>query len=226
MKSESSSSSSSSQSSSSSSQNSSGAQKPDQKGTTGQAPSQNGAQKDEKSTTGQAAPSPAQKTRRRTRGRPSRRARTTPSRLRRLRKTSGVRLPASRPPVRAAARRATRAARVRRSPRPRTARTRNAGNKYPAIESPASAGLFSAQPADSFVTSTGARPLKPRAFAAAAREIDDAAAHERPAVVDPHGDAASVALVGHLHIRSEWQRAMRRGETAWVGSAGGGFFAE
>ena len=61
VKSESSSSSSSSQSSSSSSQNSSGAQKPDQKGTTGQAPSQNGAQKDEKSTTGQAAPSPAQK---------------------------------------------------------------------------------------------------------------------------------------------------------------------
>jgi hypothetical protein len=48
-------------SSSSSNQSSSGAQKSDQKGTTGQAPSQNGAQKDEKSTTGQAAPSPAQK---------------------------------------------------------------------------------------------------------------------------------------------------------------------
>jgi len=46
-------------SSSSSNQSSSGAQKSDQKGTTGQAPSQNGAQKDEKSTTGQ-APSSSQ----------------------------------------------------------------------------------------------------------------------------------------------------------------------
>src|SRR5262249_15443651 len=96
--------------------------------------------------------------------------------------------------------------------------------KQPAIESPASAGLF-------FVSAFRNRGDLDRGQTAEAerarrrrREIDDAAAHERSAVVDPHGYAFSVALVGYLNLRPEWKRAMRRGQSTWIGSlAGRGF---
>jgi len=74
----------------------------------------------------------------------------------------------------------TRAARVRRSPRPRTARTRNAGNKYPAIESPASAGLFFCSACRLLRDLDRRQAAEAESLCCRRREIDDAAAHERP----------------------------------------------
>lgn len=47
---------------------------------------------------------------------------------------------------------------------------------------------------------------------AAAREVDDTAVHERPAVVDAHAHREIVREIAHLDYRSERHRAMRGGE--------------
>src|SRR6185295_13614347 len=58
--------------------------------------------------------------------------------------------------------------RARRSPRPRASKTKSvASNQQPRREPRFGGALFLAQPADSLVTSTGARPLKPSARDAA-----------------------------------------------------------
>ncbi len=54
----------------------------------------------------------------------------------------------------------------------------------------------------------GSRPCR--------RQIDDAAADERPAIVDPHHHRLAVALVGDAHHRAERQRAMRGGQAAGI----------
>jgi len=54
--------------------------------------------------------------------------------------------------------------------------------------------------------------------AASRREVDDAAAHEGPAIVDAHDDAAAVRAIGHAHLRAERQRAMRGGQPTRSGT--------
>jgi hypothetical protein len=40
-------------------------------------------------------------------------------------------------------------------------------------------------------------------------EVDDAAAHERSPIIDPHHDTASVTVIRDAYARAEWQRAVR-----------------
>ena len=44
------------------------------------------------------------------------------------------------------------------------------------------------------------------------RDIDDAAAHEWPAVIDRNNDGASIAVIGDAHPRAEGQRAVSSGQ--------------
>src|SRR5262249_14919239 len=45
-------------------------------------------------------------------------------------------------------------------------------------------------------------------------EVDDAAAYERSPIIDPHHDAAAVAVVRHAHACAEGQRPVRSREAA------------
>jgi hypothetical protein len=40
------------------------------------------------------------------------------------------------------------------------------------------------------------------------RQVYDAAAHERSPIIDPHDNAATIALVSDTHPRSKWERAV------------------
>src|SRR5262249_11984809 len=44
------------------------------------------------------------------------------------------------------------------------------------------------------------------------REIDDAAIHKRPAVINGYGNAFAVVLVGNAHARAAGERFVRGGE--------------
>ncbi len=48
------------------------------------------------------------------------------------------------------------------------------------------------------------------------RQVDDAAIVERPAVVDPHDQAASILEVGHPHVTRKRQALVRRGHGVHV----------
>src|SRR5262245_1033021 len=48
------------------------------------------------------------------------------------------------------------------------------------------------------------------------RQVDDAAAHERSPIIDPHDNAAAISLVGDAHPRSKWKRAVGRRKAAGV----------
>ena len=41
-------------------------------------------------------------------------------------------------------------------------------------------------------------------------QVDDAAAHERSPIIDPHDNAAAIAFVGDAHPRAKRKRAMGR----------------
>ncbi len=42
------------------------------------------------------------------------------------------------------------------------------------------------------------------------RQIDNATAHERAAIINPHDHATPIAAIDYAHARAEGQRAMRR----------------
>src|SRR5258706_15953002 len=60
------------------------------------------------------------------------------------------------------------------------------------------------------------QPVESKSLGGRRRHIDDATAHERPAIVDPDDDRISIFLVRDFHLGAEWQGSMSGGESTGI----------
>ena len=59
-------------------------------------------------------------------------------------------------------------------------------------------------------------PAKSNRSRACGREVDDAAAYKRAAIVDGDYDRLSGPLIGHTHLGAKWQRTVRCSQSARI----------